>query len=628
MRRKLLDRLGALITAILLLLPLLSVVGFAEEAEVYDVKSSSFAEDHRAIFPEIDLSAYTGSSADYIEMITMHEDQPELYPNISVFLYLFNPSGKRVTGGSFSYLSSHSATLSVVGEATSDPRFVKFKVDGWGCRYQIVDGVENKHIRRYDVGDVSLRYADGSSERFAYEGYFVIEDQFDATGAVTSYKVGSHFDSRVELDFDYTYYRTDTSTVGAYYHNQVDSIYFNIPNRLREDYGKLVDVKVSYRKARMRPVVVVDDQTLYDAFYKGIGKAMDGSDTSVPGFYTDAYFNNSMTTCSYGDSYNVKLGTQNLTYFHSSNEIPVLYSLFMAEDVSAGIRAEASSVDWKTILAWLYAQTNPMQESYVMGASGPISTKFFSSVDSDVTVLNVASLDLSANTFKSNHGFFTEWATYGFAYACNGISTDVDLDLTDKILEIGKISQISGNSDRLYYAACDENDLKDCFRKSQTDDSTMYLVRFNVSQYLEKPITIEYNGHSYTDAGYFFEEDVYLNYHILELSFESDNETITHVPVVTEGKDFGGDGTVEKDPTDIRDQATTELKESLFDQFKKILGLILGIAVVILIAVFVVPVIMPLLKTVGNALGSFFRWIGDKLRGASTKRKQRKNNRK
>lgn len=156
----------------------------------------------------------------------------------------------------------------------------------------------------------------------------------------------------------------------------------------------------------------------------------------------------------------------------------------------------------------------------------------------------------------------------------------------------------------------------------------MYLVRFNVSQYLEKPITIEYNGKSYTDAGYFFEEDVYLDYHILELSFESDNETITHVPVVTEGKDLGGDGTVEKDPTDIRDQATTELKESLFDQFKKILGLILGIAVVILVAVFVVPVIMPLLKTIGHAVGSFFRWIGDKLRGASTKRKQRKNNRK
>lgn len=272
----------------------------------YDVSKTDFQTDAQNLFPEIDLTAYTGSSADYIEMITMHEDQPELYPNISVFLYLFNPSGKRVTGGSFSFLTSHSATLSVVGEATSDPRFVKFKVGGWGCRYQTVGGVENKHIRRYDVGDVTLRYADGTSERFAYEGYFLIEDQFDATGAVTSYKVGSHFDSRVELDFDYTYYRTDTSSVGAYYHNQVDSIYFNIPNRLREDYGKLVDVKVAYRKARTKPVVVVDDQTLYHAFYKGIGKGMDGSDTSVPGFYTDARFNNSMTTCSYGDSYNVR----------------------------------------------------------------------------------------------------------------------------------------------------------------------------------------------------------------------------------------------------------------------------------------------------------------------------------
>lgn len=622
MRRNLLGRLSALITAILLLLPLLSVVGFAEDTEVYDVESSSFAEDHSAIFPEIDLSAYTGSSEDYIEMLTIHEDRS------GVYLYLFNPSGKRVTGGSFTYLTSYSATLSAVGDPSSDPRFVKFKTGGWAYRRQKVDGVENEHIRRYDIGDVTLRYADGSSARFSYEGYFQIEDQLDATGAVTSYKVGSHFDSRVELDFDYTYYRTDTSSSGTYYHNQVDSIYFNIPNRLREDYGKLVDVKVSYRKARTKPVLVVDDQTLYDAFYKGIGKAMDGSDTSVPGFYTDAHYNTNMTTCSYGDSYNVKLGTQSLTYFHSSNEISVLYSLFMAEDVSAGIRAEASSVDWETILAWFYAQTNPMQESYVMGANGPISKKFFSSVDSDVTVLNVASLNLSADTFRSNHSFFTNWATYGFAYACKGTSTDVDLDLTDKILEIGKISQISGNSDRLYYAACDENDLKDCFRKSQTDDSTMYLVRFNVSQYLEKPVTIEYNGHSYSDAGYFFEEDVYLNYHILELTFESDNETITHVPVVTEGKDFGGDGTVEKDPEDVRDQATTELKESFFDQIKKILALIFGIAVVILIAVFVVPILMPLLRTIGNAIGSFFRWLRDKLRGASTKWKQRKNKRK
>ena len=201
---------------------------------------------------------------------------------------------------------------------------------------------------------------------------------------------------------------------------------------------------------------------------------------------------------------------------------------------------------------------------------------------------------------------------------------------------------MAGNSDKLYYAKRDESAMQNCYNKSKANDSTMYLVRFNVSQYREVPLQAELNGKWYdsnnSQPAYMAEEDVYLNLHVLELTYENELGVKTAIPVTSNHIDCVADITTEKTPEQIDKQAGEELAakigrfwDGILDQFKeigKILALILGIVVLVLIAVFVVPVASPIFKAIFDAIGSFFRWIGETFRGASAKRKQRRSGRK
>ena len=627
---------------------------------VYDVRYTSFEEDHKTLFPEIDLSKYTGTSKDFIELITIYEDitiADDYTWDGHVYLYLFNPSGKLISGGTLTCPDDDgkSTAFSLVPVLNSNAlaennwRFMKLEVTGhWWHQYKKnEDGSPNIHSRKREITDLTMDYTDGSSRTFPYNGYFLIEDQLNDSGT-ESKTVTGNFESTVSLDINYTYYRTDTSPQGAYYHNQVDSIYFNVPNYLKESYGKLVDVKLSYQRVRTNPVIVTDNEMLYADLLASIGIDASSFNSGLPTLYHfDKQVNNQIIyDFTYNKNLNAPAGSQ--VTLISTQVCNPLWFAFLVDDVHAGIREAGSSVSRTEIEDWLYQYTEKFYPPSfigpilgVQGAKGIIAKDFFSEVD-DVTVVNVASLDLTADSYKTNHSFFSQWAEYGFFYAIGGTSTDVSLDLTEKIVPIEREWQLAGRSDTLYYAESDESALQNCFRKSIANDSTMYLVRFNVSQYRELPLSAELNGNLYTkedmEPAYMAEQDLYLNLHVLELTYENEFGVKTVVPVTSNHIDCIADVTTEKTPENINNQAGQELGwaigsfwQKLLDKlqdFGKILALILGVVLVVLLAVFVGPIVAPVFKAIFGVIGSFFRWIADKIKGMFAKRKQRKSGKK
>lgn len=599
---------------------------------LYDVRTTSFAEDHAELFPQIDLKKYEKAGGEFVELITMYDDL-EFHEDGSnsgaTYLYFFNPTGWRVKSGELSYTvngKTYTATLSVF--SSSDIRLVKARVDGWGFRCKTDSaGKENYNIRRYDISTVKLTYENRGSKIFHYSGYFLIADKLE-NGKVIGASVTGDFETKVNLDIHYTYYRTDTSPKGANYHNQVDSIYFNVPDYLKEAYGKLVDVKLSYQRARTKPGIAVGDSDLYDELLKYVfvdaSEGIEGAPQLSSGGVS--------SVADYEFSYN-------FPGIKGEKGIDTINLLFKVENIFAGFRSPESTVSREEIAKWMYNYT-VSNVNTVQGANGPISRRYFSEVD-DVSVINVASLNLSADSYAKNHDFFSKWAEYGLSYALNGGTlTDVSLDLSQKIVEITNEPQLvgAGAPDRLYYAEADKSKLLECFRKSELTDSTMYLVRFNVSDYYMCPLKGVYKNMIASHAGYAFAQDVYLNLHVLELTYENDLGVETVIPVSSNHIDAIADATQEKTPEEINRQARAELGgklggffDGILDKFKqtgKILGLILGVIVLVLIVVFVVPVVSPIFRLVFGAIGRFFRWIRDKLRGASAKRRQRKSKRK
>lgn len=609
---------------------------------VYDVRYTSFAQDHDNLFPEIDLSKYKGATGDFIELLTVYENitiAEDYTWDGQVYLYLFNPSGKQITGGTLTCPDNDgkSTPFSLVpvvtleDVSTEDWRFMKLEVTGhWWHQYEKNDdGSVNIHTRRRQITDLTLKFEDGSSKTFPYDGSFVIEDK-QTDGKVTSKAVTGKFKPQVNLEINYTYYRTDTSSKGAYYHNQVDSIYFNVPKYLEESYGKLTDVKLSYQRARTSPMFVTDNAGIYNALKGNLMKDATTYNSSIPELWWVQMMGGGTTTL--GLSYNIDLSKSNVK---SNRVISPMRSVFYAKDVHAGVRAADSSVSRDELNAWMYQYAKLYPDiNYLQGAKGQIPSHFFSSYD-DVTTVNVATLGLKAESFATNHSFFDKLLNYGLSYAINGSPSDYDLDLSQAIVKIEAAHQIVGKSDVLYFAESDESNLRNCLAKADASDQSMYLVRFNVSQYYQRDLAARFNGKSYNDGdesvAYVAEQDIYLNLHALELTYKNESGVKTTVPVTSNHIDCIADLTAEKPPEKVNDDAKDDLLGKIKDQFArfgKIFAMILGIVVVVLIAVFVVPVVSPIFKAIFNTIGNFFRWIGETFRGASAKRKQRRSGRK
>ena len=588
----------------------------------------------------LDLSRYSFGTGDtsFINVITVNEayynsaDQSDY----GLFFYVYNPSGFDIRnatinlavawdsdGNPTAYREYYLVKLSdVSGRGKMDNCFVKFKVRGHADGN--IETVVKASERVYQFNKITVNYSGGGgsktydiSNTFRFTGQEYVSARSSSTKKMTC----GDEEQTVYIEIDYTYYRTDTSPQGAYYHNQVDSIYFNVPNYLMEQYGDLTNVKLQYQKCRTHPMIVTDNQRLYQALFPYLFENVDHIDGVPELSIVDS---SNTTTINYGFTYNIDEqefsgGLLPIGQI-SAKDVENLKYLFRVEDVGAGVRASKSTVAGDTLSKWLYqygsSEAGYKDIVYIEGANGWVGATFFSDCD-EVTVIDTETLDLSASGFASSHNFFEEWAAYGFFYALGNEKAE-DLDLTEKLVAIKKESQITGRSDDLYYAAADESDLRSCFQKSKLNDSTMYLCRFNVSQYYQRMLDVDMDGTTYTAAhnpmAYVAEQDVYMNLHLLTLDFTSEQTGIvTIVPVESNHIDCVADVTVEKEPEQIEQEAKDEFWKAIDNNpltaFFRLLGLILGVVGIAVLFYFLAPILAPFFSAVGSSLNKASRSI-------------------
>ena len=591
---------------------------------VYDAHLTTFGRDMQELFGNMDLSKYhdVAPNGTFVEFITMHEQDISTSGSYELFLYMFNPSGKTVFSGSFDYLGN-TASLQVVDGLVMEEAdrlylsdsFVKFKVLNWGYRpYVYGDGTTDTSVRRYDIGNLTLLYEDGSTGYFVTNASFVVQDQEDASGVKSKRLEGSQ-DSEIEIEIDYTFYRPETSSEGAYYHNQVDSIYFNVPNHLL-NYGELKNVQMSYRRVRTQPIIVLDYWDLsFEKFYtmakdRFVLEAGGVANKDFPKFYSDHITKVPVTA---GAVYLYEY-VFNRPMYQAVNRLEQFCWVFDVDDASAPTGSPRSTVTSDRLLAWAYSYPILAGDTVITGASGQLSGALFSEID-DVTVINTEDLDLSAGSFASNHSWVQELAALGWFYANSKEAESDVLDLTDAIVRISKKSQITDGSDNLYYYSGDESKLQNCFARSKTDNSTMFLVRFNVSQFYKTNINVTYEGKE--TQGFLAIEDAYLDLHVLRLDFENKMGVRTQIPVKSNHIDCFAAITNEQDPSDVEKEYRDDFFEDLTDKwskFFKIVGVILVVIAVIALVAFVGPLVSPSLKAVGENVGEGVRGFGTRMR--------------
>lgn len=156
----------------------------------------------------------------------------------------------------------------------------------YGCTMLSKDGYFSKH--RVELGD-NATMLNWSERVYKISGITVesskyIKDcyvgtKYTYTGNMKGY--GSEIDTltcrifaqdTIMLYTEFTYYRTTGSSKGLYWQNQINTVYFSVPNTYVEDYGKLSAIYHSYKEYETGPMVVTNSalfgpymQSLYES---------------------------------------------------------------------------------------------------------------------------------------------------------------------------------------------------------------------------------------------------------------------------------------------------------------------------------------------------------------------------
>lgn len=158
--------------------------------------------------------------------------------------------------------------------------FLKFRVVD---DENIILNAERKHEektgnRYYHISGIEL-FEIGNSATNAHE--YLVNKYYQFSGYAEGYGDSETFpftcDSTgqaeaVELDVRHTFYRSETSSKGAGYQNQLDSVYFAVPKRLFDTYGELQRIKAEWYEYKTKDIIVTSNDEFASVARSWLGK--------------------------------------------------------------------------------------------------------------------------------------------------------------------------------------------------------------------------------------------------------------------------------------------------------------------------------------------------------------------
>ncbi len=158
--------------------------------------------------------------------------------------------------------------------------FLKFRVVD---DEDIILNAEREHEektgnRYYHISGIEL-FEIGNSATNAHE--YLVNKYYQFSGYAEGYGDSENFpftcDSTgqaeaVELDVRHTFYRSETSSKGAGYQNQLDSVYFAVPKRLFDTYGELQRIKAEWYEYKTKDIIVTSNDEFASVARSWLGK--------------------------------------------------------------------------------------------------------------------------------------------------------------------------------------------------------------------------------------------------------------------------------------------------------------------------------------------------------------------
>lgn len=429
----------------------------------------------------------------------------------------------------------------------------------------------------------------------------------------------------MQLDVQHTYCRTESSEKGENHQNQLDTVYFAVPKRLFDTYGKLQRIKAEWYEYKTKDYVVTSNSEFFNAVQSYLGKIVPSSngkvDTIEPVLNDDigyALANGMKTISSWGsetfesaewgwnlgvalrideicDRLTLLFLTDNIDEYdpyETDNEGTINGNELYDRIMSYGKSYDAGTLPVKdgTISADLF-ESDIDEERKTDSEQGKIQKGFsYYDFDADTDIQKLVSWQ------DGDPSFWDNWNEFGFWDALFGnIPSETGREISP--IQVLKESDLSGTdkeiSERLLVNIKDVEDLKAAYEDAVTvkplnpGDEECYLVlfRFATSDYYSAPMDIyesDFWGTVHKGQAYVARQSVFFDFDVIDLAFNKDG-VYTVIPAVSDPIDIVNDLT---SPTDMGDDG---------------LG-ILGIILLILGVIVVLVVLMPILPYIAKGV--------------------------
>ena len=491
---------------------------------------------------------------------------------------------------------------------------------------QLLSSLDSAERRYYVSGIEILCY--GSSDIIEYN----VGKQFNFSGFSKGYGSDSSAESTLTqsssdlesieitglLDRQ-TVYRDNITNSSVTSHNQVNGVYFGLDQDLIKKYGLLQRIKAEWYEYRTSPILVVDNQEVYNALYKYRGINIGEYNDNVPygvsvGNYVETFpilyggITYDKTRYIYDLSYNIRLGEYTFVREYNSNSVlNKLPWVIYGDNIVNNYRVSEEALKaYKTDYENIYSSTLVTD-----GTVRYSSDLFNTDVGAGRTAgYNVYDFDANADAFDfTDYGIDTStYSGWQKFKAFFGWTPETESVLQNKspieIIDSEKLRELSilENADFAREMLIDEYEV-DKFKSYCNSEIAAGRVvvhfRFACTEYYTKFANITTDDNTTrrsvdNTSAFFAEENVFLNFDVISLTFRNDNGAYRIIPVINDPIDIisGIVGPVE--PPTMGEEVSVwwqEMMEKVKDFFGGAgLGILVGIVFVIGVIAIVVKI--------------------------------------
>lgn len=506
--------------------------------------------------------------------------------NYGLYIYVYNSKGLELSTDSSSNKIQMAVSYDTDGNVEDYQKFeLQFLSKSEDAKYRnlfykfkVVDGESffdkvDSNGRRYDVSGIELlTYGQDNATEYTVGGTYIFTGYAQGFGpdkeAESTLSCQINYLETISLEVMHTFYRTETSVKGAGYQNQLDAVYFSVPQRFFDKYGTLQRIKAEWYEYKTKDIIVTSNDDFYNHVKSYVGVPTGQLNGSFIDYNEEIYYSLGQNAGDWGGGVNAAKWGWNLGDGYLHVPTPTLYYLFNVDDIEQyDPYADIVSIGGVKSNA-LYQYIKNYNKSFDNGTlpikNGDISADLFQQDIDDYRKLDNehgkiqhgysyydfdADVDLQklSSWQEGNPSFWDNWINWGLWDAVFGNIPD-EQGRTVSPIYVVKSGDLAGSDDdisqRLLLNSSDVKTFKNYYNNAVDNGNVVVLFRFATSDYYSSPVDIIELGKGFMwsdkhTSGQVYRawESVFLDFDIIQLTFNNDG-TYKVIPAVSNPMDI------------------------------------------------------------------------------------------